>query len=84
MAFLGALSAAYFLGVARAYQIAPPQIIATFDYGYLVSAAVWGFVFFSEKPDHLTLLGMMLIIIAGLFVATRLGSKGANEGPAPN
>ena len=45
MAFLGVLSAAFFLGVARAYQIAPPQIIGTFDYAYLVSAAVWGFVF---------------------------------------
>lgn len=53
MALLGALSAAYFLGVARAYQIAPPQIIATFDYGYLVSAALWGFVLFSEEPDLL-------------------------------
>ena len=40
MALLGVLSAAYFVGVARAYQIAPPPIIATFDYGYLVSAAL--------------------------------------------
>lgn len=71
MAFLGVLSAAFFLGVARAYQIAPPQIIATFDYGYLVSAAIWGFVFFAEKPDGLTLLGMTLIMSAGLLVARR-------------
>ena len=70
MAFLGVLSAAYFLGVARAYQIAPPQIIGTFDYGYLVSAAIWGFVLFSEMPDGLTLVGMALITIAGLLVAT--------------
>ena len=69
MAFLGALSAAFFLGVARAYQIAPPQIIATFDYGYLVSAALWGFVFFSEEPDLMTVLGMILITLAGLLVA---------------
>jgi drug/metabolite transporter (DMT)-like permease len=75
MTFLGVLSAAFFLGVARAYQIAPPQIIATFDYGYLVSAAVWGFVFFSETPDHLTLLGMVLITLAGLLVATRSGKS---------
>ena len=71
MAFLGVLSAAFFLGVARAYQIAPPQIIGTFDYAYLVSAAIWGFVFFAEKPDALTLLGMALITIAGLLVAER-------------
>jgi len=69
MALLGVLSAAFFLGVARAYQIAPPQIVATFDYGYLVSAALWGFVFFSEEPDLLTIVGMVLITLAGLLVA---------------
>lgn len=36
MAFLGVLSAAFFLGVVRAYQIAPPQIIGTFHYADLV------------------------------------------------
>ncbi len=71
MAFLGVLSAAFFLGVARAYQIAPPQIIGTFDYAYLVSAAIWGFVFFTETPDAFTLVGMALITIAGLLVAGR-------------
>ncbi len=71
MAFLGVLSAAFFLGIARAYQIAPPQIIGTFDYAYLVSAAIWGFVFFAEKPDGLTVAGMALITVAGLLVAER-------------
>jgi len=75
MFFLGVLSAAFFLGVARAYQIAPPQIIATVDYGYLVSAAIWGFVFFAEEPDRLTLLGMALITLAGLMVAARPGKS---------
>jgi drug/metabolite transporter (DMT)-like permease len=71
MALLGALSAAYFLGVARAYQIAAPSIVATFDYAYLVSAALWGFVFFAETPDLLTIGGMILITAAGLLVAAR-------------
>lgn len=71
MALLGLLSAAFFLGVARAYQIAPPQIIGTFDYAYLVSAAVWGFVFFAETPDALTLIGMALITLAGVLVSGR-------------
>lgn len=71
MALLGLLSAAYFVGVARAYQIAPPQIIATFDYAYLVSAAVWGFVFFAEAPDLFTIVGMVMITLAGLMAASR-------------
>ena len=71
MVLLGVLSAAYFVGVARAYQIAAPSIIATFDYFYLASAALWGFLFFSEVPDALTVLGMVLITAAGLLVAAR-------------
>jgi drug/metabolite transporter (DMT)-like permease len=69
MLMLGVLSAAYFAGVARAYQIAPPQIIATFDYAYLISAAIWGYVFFAETPGPLTIGGMILISLAGWLVA---------------
>ena len=69
VAVLGALSAAYFVGVARAYQIAPPSIIATFDYAYLVWAVLWGFVLFAETPDLATVIGMVLITAAGLLAA---------------
>ena len=75
MALIGALSAAYFVGVARAYQIAPPSLIATFDYAYLVSAAIWGFLFFAEIPDVWTVCGMVLITAAGLLVATRPANR---------
>lgn len=80
MALLGMLSVAYFVGVARAYQIAPPSVIATFDYGYLVSAALWGFLFFSETPDELTLGGMVLITMAGLLVAVPSSKTAAGKG----
>lgn len=79
MAFLGALLAAYSAGVARAYQVAAPSIIATFDYAYLVSAALWGFVFFSEQPDPLTICGMALITIGGLLVAAPSSKKAPIE-----
>ncbi len=79
MAMLGALAAAYFAGVARAYQIAAPPTIATFDYAYLVSAALWGFVFFSEKPGVLTIGGMILITAAGLLVAAPSSKTAAVE-----
>lgn len=69
MAFIGLLSAVYFIGVARAYQIAPPSIIGTFDYAYLISAAIWGYVFFSENLDLSIISGMVLITVAGLLVA---------------
>lgn len=51
-----------------AYQSAPPVIIATFDYCYLIFATVFGFALFSEVPDSLTIAGMLLIAGAGLTV----------------
>ncbi len=79
MALIGVLSAAYFVGVARAYQIAPPSIIGTFDYAYLVSAAIWGFIFFAETPDLLTICGMVLITAAGLLVAVRPANRATSD-----
>ena len=84
MALIGALSVAYFAGAARAYQIAAPSIVATFDYAYLVSAALWGFVFFAERPGLLTMAGMVLITLAGLLVAAPSSRKaGVEEAAKP-
>ncbi len=71
MALLGLLATIYFTGVAKAYQVASPSIIAVFDYAYLISAAIWGFTFFAETPDMLTIAGMALITIAGLMVTIK-------------
>lgn len=81
MAFLGALLAAYSVGVARAYQVASPSIIATFDYTYVVMASLWGFVFFAETPDLMTICGMVLIILAGLLVAAPFAQRTPAEEP---
>jgi len=59
------------LMLAGAYQAAPPAIIATFEYGYLVFVAIWDFVFFAAAPTGTTLFGMAMIIAAGLMVLRR-------------
>lgn len=56
------------IGLAKAYQAAPPPLIATFDYTYLLFAAFWGFLFFSAIPDPATIAGMLLIVAAGFLV----------------
>ncbi|MBV4484970.1 DMT family transporter [Pseudomonas sp. SWRI153] len=53
---------------ARAYQIAPPALVGTFDYAYLAFACLWGYLLFQEVPDGFTWTGMLLILIAGLLV----------------
>ncbi len=69
VSLLGGLIAVYSTGVAKAYQSAAPTIVGTFDYAYLIFAAVWGFVLFSETPDTATVTGMALIAAAGILVA---------------
>lgn len=59
------------VGAALAYQVGPPAIVATFDFAYVGFAAIWGFVFFTEVPDAVTLAGMVLIVVAGLLVTRR-------------
>ena len=54
------------LFAAIAYQNAPSSVVATFDYSYLAFAALWGLLVFSEVPDALTILGMVMIVGAGM------------------
>ena len=54
--------------LAGAYQAAPPSIIATFEYSYLVFVAIWDIVIFGIQPTVFTISGMVLIVIAGLMV----------------
>lgn len=68
---LAVLTVAIGLGIAGAYQAAPPPTVATFEYSYLVFAAVWDLVFFSVAPGATTVLGMLLIIAAGWWLMRR-------------
>jgi drug/metabolite transporter (DMT)-like permease len=68
IAMLAVLIVAVSSGVAKAYQCAPPAIVAIFDYSYLVFAAFWSFAIFSEVPDAPTIIGMILIAAAGCLV----------------
>ena len=54
--------------IARAYQIAPPPIVATFEYSYLIFAVLLEFILFAVIPSSVTVAGMAMIIVAGLLV----------------
>jgi len=63
------------IGLAKAYQSAPPAIIATFDYSYLVFAAFWSFALFADPPDTPTVIGMILIAGAGVYLLYQATGK---------
>ncbi len=54
------------VGAAIAYQKGPPSIVGTFDFSYVGFAVVWGIVFFGEIPDAGMLVGIGLIVLAGV------------------
>lgn len=53
------------IGTAIAYQSGPSSTVATFDFSYVGFATIWGFAFFGEVPDGMTLTGMAMIVAAG-------------------
>ncbi|MEM9344835.1 MAG: DMT family transporter [Pseudomonadota bacterium] len=54
--------------LSSAYKLAPPAIVATFEYSYLVFVAMWDILFFGLTPTVASLTGMAMIIAAGLLV----------------
>jgi len=59
------------LAITQAYRIAPPPVLAPFDYTTLVWALLWGWLIWNELPSALTLLGASIVVMAGLYVVYR-------------
>ncbi|TQV81840.1 DMT family transporter [Denitrobaculum tricleocarpae] len=59
------------IGTAVAYQSGPSSVVATFDFAYVGFAVIWGFVFFAEVPDGMSLIGIALIVVAGVIAVRK-------------
>jgi len=59
------------VGTAIAYQLGPSSVISTWDFSYLAFAVLWGVLFFSERLDGASMLGIALIAVAGILVIRR-------------
>jgi drug/metabolite transporter (DMT)-like permease len=68
--------------ITQAYRIAPPPVVAPFDYTTLVWALLWGWLLWDELPDMSTLAGALVVVLAGLYVIYR-ESRLERERPAP-
>ena len=54
--------------LAGAYQVGPPVIMGTLEYSYLVFVLIWDTAIFGLIPDGIGLIGIVLIVAAGLIV----------------
>jgi drug/metabolite transporter (DMT)-like permease len=67
--YMGAISlAAHYLHTS-AYRFAPASMLAPFNYFHIAFAAIFGWLVYHHIPDHLALIGMAMIGIAGAAVA---------------
>lgn len=57
--------------VTRAFALAPAAILAPFNYAQLIGATAIGYVVFGDLPDRWAIVGALIIVAAGLYVAYR-------------
>ncbi len=58
-------------GLIRGYQIADPTYVAVFEYSFVVFAGFWAWVIWNEIPDHLSMIGILMVIAAGIIITLR-------------
>ena len=68
---IGAASLIMHFALAAAYQNAPGSLVGPLEYLYLPIAVIGGYFFFDEVPKVSALIGIFIIISAGLIIAWR-------------
>ena len=64
--------------ITKAYAYAPAKEISVYDFSNVVFSALWGFLFLSQIPDPLSVVGY-IIIIGTAIVKWRVSIKNAPE-----
>ena len=54
------------IGAAIAYQNGKPSVVGIFDFSYVGFAVLWGFLIFNETPEPTGLIGMIMLVAAGM------------------
>jgi drug/metabolite transporter (DMT)-like permease len=52
----------------RAYQIAKTSYAAIYEYAYLLSVGIFGWMFWDITPDLISIAGIIFIMIAGIVI----------------
>lgn len=66
----GCVATVGMLCLAQAYRLGEPPIVAPFEYTGMVWALASGYLVWSRVPDAISIVGMAIIIAAGLFLAS--------------
>jgi drug/metabolite transporter (DMT)-like permease len=69
--FFGLAASIAFLCIFSAYIIASPSVVSLFEYSLIIMSMIPGYFLFSEIPSIRTLLGVICIISAGVYIYFR-------------
>ncbi len=75
MVLLGVSALVSHLLMTKAYQHAKPSTLAPFSYMQLLFAGLIGYVFFNQIPDAIGMVGMLVIVVGGLLVFSKVAYK---------
>lgn len=83
LAGIGALATAGHLAMTRALKLAEVSIVMSIDFSRLVWTSIIGVAFFAETPGIHTVLGAVIIFIAGWYIIFRESRIKASQQPDP-
>jgi drug/metabolite transporter (DMT)-like permease len=67
-ALVGLLGTGAQLCIIRSFSMTEAAVVAPFAYLGIVFATGWGIVLYDQWPDHWTVIGALVIVVAGLYV----------------
>jgi drug/metabolite transporter (DMT)-like permease len=67
----GAISIVALFCINRSLKLAPAGVVVPYQYTLILWGVLFGWRFFGEEPDVLTLAGAAIIVIAGLYIFWR-------------
>lgn len=69
--------------IIHAFRVGEASFVSPFRYAVIPFSLIWGFLGFGERPDGLALVGIALIVGAGLYTLRRERARRAATTPAP-
>jgi drug/metabolite transporter (DMT)-like permease len=70
-ALAGIISVTALFCVNRSLKLAPASVVVPYQYTMIVWAVMFGFIVFGDVPQPATILGAVIIIVAGLYIFLR-------------
>ena len=79
LVMIGVIAAFGNLLFVLAYQRAPASLLAPFEYSALILSGVIGYLVWGDVPDRWTVLGAVVVVLSGVYIAHREVWRGSGE-----